>query len=161
MAAWGDRPKVVQAMLNPALLAVVTASTASGYRREANEAMPWPMAFVAAPLVLHRGSREALPASTATHLTTWVSRNPTIRAGFPLRARGLVEPVREGIRFGLVHGILEIDGGRLLGHQLRRKRGTEVADEVGELVRKANLLGRWFGKVNSPVTIFAVLGVEP
>ena len=63
--------------------------------------MPWPVAFIVAPLVLHAPSREALPSSTRTYLSTWVSRNALIRAGFPKRATELAPFVREGLRFGV------------------------------------------------------------
>ena len=61
MRAWAGRSPEAAALLNPALLAVVCAAAASQYERESDEAMPWPLAFLVAPLVLHRGTREALP----------------------------------------------------------------------------------------------------
>lgn len=148
-------------MLNPALIATIVAEADRGYLKESDSNIPWMLSFLAVPMVLHRGTREALPASTSTHLATWVSRNPVLRAGFPQRAAGLVEHVREGIRFGLANGVFQVAGDRIIAPTRRRPRGFEIPSELGEIIRKANLAGRWMAKSDSPATIFAVLGVAP
>jgi hypothetical protein len=160
VTAWTDRPQVVAAMLNPALIASVLASTAANYHREADQAFPWTLSFITAPLVLHRGTRQALPTSTRTHLVAWISRNPRIRAGFPPRAQGLVEFVREGIRFGLAQRVLTLEEGRLTG-QTRRPRSFVIPDELDDILRNARFVGRWFAKIDNTATVFAVLGVAP
>ncbi len=160
MTAWNDRPPIVAAMLNPALLAAVLATAANGYRKESDHALPWTLSFIIAPLVLHRGTRQALPASIRAHLTTWVSRNPVLRAGFPARAQGLVEPVREGIRFGLAHGVLTLEGEGLSG-RTRRPRGFQMPDELADILRRTNFVGRWLANIDNTATVYAVLGVAP
>lgn len=147
-------------MLNPALIAAILATAADGYRKEADRAMPWPLSFIITPLVLHRGTRQALPATTSAHLATWVSRNPLVRAGFPPRAQGLVEPVREGVRFGITHGALTVDEEGLRG-RTRRPRGFQIPEELAEILRKASFTGRWLAKIDNTATVFAVLGVAP
>jgi hypothetical protein len=156
VTAWQNRPQVSAAYLNPALVAAVLAAAAAGYRAERQRAMVWPLAFVVAPLVLHRSTRQALPRSTATHLASWVSRNAVLRAGLPVRARALVSTVREGLRFGLRYGVLTIESGRLDG-TVQRGRDPELR----QLLRSAQLVGRWLAKVDQPATAFAILGVEP
>lgn len=149
-------------MLNPALLAVVTATAASEYERAEGEPMPWPLAYLVAPLVLHRGTREALPRTTRTHLGNWVSQNPVIHAGIPARAQSLAEPVREGLRFGLAHGVLQVDEqGRLTGDLATPKKKVAAPAEVDQIIAMAGLVGKWFAKIDQPATAFAVLGVAP
>lgn len=155
--SWSARSPVPSAMLNPSLLAVVLRSAAAGHRREASAGMPWALSFVIAPLVLHRGSRDALPTRISTHLPTWVSRESSIRAGFPLRATSLVEPVREGLRFGLRHGVLSLAGDRLEPGRLLR---STLPSELDELIRKSTFVGRWMTKLDHPSTAFALLGVR-
>ncbi|WP_406106233.1 three component ABC system middle component [Micromonospora globbae] len=156
MTAWQDRPQVSAAYLNPALVATVLAAAAAGYRTERQRAMIWPLAFVVAPLVLHRSTRQALPRSTATHLASWVSRNAVLHAGFAARARALAPTVREGLRFGLRHGVLTVEAGGL-GGAVGRGRDPELR----QLLRSAQLVGRWLAKADQPATAFAILGVEP
>lgn len=161
VTSWADRSPVVAAMLNPALLATITAAAAAEYERADNAAMPWPLAFLVAPLVLHRDTREALPPSTRSHLTTWISNNPTLRAGLPARAISLREPVREGLRFGMTVGVLAIvDSGRIRSSLKSTRRPPEMGD-LRLIVRSAGLVGKWFAKLDQPATAFALLGVAP
>ena len=161
MKAWADRSQESAALLNPALLAVVCAAAASQYERESDEAMPWPLAFLVAPLVLHRGTREALPRNTRTHLSTWITSNPVIRAGFPQRALSLAGLVREGLRFGMTHDALSVtaDGGMhaVFSPSARPIEGGDAA----EIVRSAGFVGKWFTRADQPATLFALLGVAP
>jgi hypothetical protein len=92
VTVWTERPPIVAAMLNPALVAAIIATAADGYRKASDRALPWTLSFIITPLVLHRGTRQALPGATSSHLATWASRNPQVRAGFPPRAQGLVGP---------------------------------------------------------------------
>jgi len=158
MRAWAERSPESAALLNPALLAVVCAAAASQYERESDEAMPWPLAFLVAPLVLHRGTREALPRDTRTHLPTWVAGNPVIWAGFPRRAQELTGMVREGLRFGMTHGALEVTGDGRIRNAVPFTRPVQGGDSA-EIIRSAGLVGRWFTKADQPATIFALLGV--
>lgn len=162
MTAWRSRSRVQAVMLNPAMLAALTAAAASEYERSDGEPMPWPLAYLIAPLVLHRGTREALPRTTRTHLGNWVSQNPVIHAGIPARARSLAEPVREGLRFGLAHGVLKVDErGGLSGDLAAPRKKVATAGEVDQIIAKAGVVGKWFAKIDQPATTFALLGVAP
>jgi len=156
---WEHRPRLVAHFLNPALMAVVIATSASDYERVREEAMPWMYAFIAAPLILHGPTRRALPRDTRTHLATWVARNPTIVAGFPDRARGLVPCVREGLRYGLRSGVVVVTG-QEVHSELSQPRGA-VSGQLAELIRAAGLIGRWVAKLDQPATAYALLGVAP
>jgi hypothetical protein len=157
MTPWPQRPRIPATMLNPALLAVVESAAARDYERQAAHPMPWLVAFLVAPLVMHRPTREALPRDTRTHMSTWVARNALIRAGFPERARELVPFVREGIRFGLRHDVLSLVDGGLRG-TVRNNAGE--ADLSG-VIKSAALVGRWIAKTDHPPTAFALFGVTP
>jgi Family of unknown function (DUF6521) len=159
MKNWDNRCPEVAVLFNPALLAVVSAAAASQYERESQQPMPWPLVFLVAPLVLHRGTREALPRTVRTHLSTWVTNNPVIRAGFPRRAESLTDVVREGLRFGLRHGVLSVTSdGQLRGTLPTTTRPIQGGD-AAEIVRSAGFIGKWFTRADQPATLFALLGV--
>jgi hypothetical protein len=161
MTAWVDRSPVAAAMLNPALLAAVTAAATEEYARAKDEAMPWALAFLIAPLTLHRDTREALPRRTSSHWTKWVSENPVLVAGFPARAQSLAEVTREGIRFGLARGVFVADDhGGLRGGLATKARPARVGD-IAEVVRAAGFVGKWLTKLDQPAPAFALLGVTP
>ncbi|MFB7147953.1 MULTISPECIES: three component ABC system middle component [Streptomyces] len=158
MPSWARRPQASAAFLNPALVAAVAATAARGYEEAASgRLMPWPMAFVVAPLVLHRPTRRVLPSSTRTHLTNWVADHPALVAGLGARTTSLAPAVREGLRFGLRHQMLAIEQGCLKGTLPASRTGGELAD----LIKAASLIGRWTAKSENPSTVFALLGVRP
>lgn len=155
------RSPVAAAMLNPALLSVVIAAAAEEYTRATGEPMPSSFAFLIAPLVLHRDTREALPKRTNSHWATWLSSNPVLQAGFPLRARSLVEPVRDGLRFGVTNGVLTFAAeGAITGGLASSARRATVGD-LASVVSAAGFVGRWLTRLDRPATAFALLGVAP
>lgn len=125
--------------------------------------MPWVYAFIIAPLVLHRGTRESLPKNIRANLNTWVAEHPVEHAGFARRAVSLRDAVQEGIRFGLRGGLLTIDqDGRLTALLASGKGHTLAKDsEVQQIVARAGFVGRWLTKIDQPATVFVVLGVAP
>lgn len=145
-------------LLNPALLTAIIASAALEYERKAEEPMPFALAFVTAPLVLHPATRDALPTRVDSHLTRWAIENPAIVEGFGARALALVTPVREGLRLGLRTGALSLQDGGLTGDMRGR---PEKLGDVSVLISRAGFTGRWFTQNDSPATVFALLGVEP
>lgn len=156
MRRWESRSHVEATLLNPALIAVIVSQAAKSFEDQAGP-MTWPLAFLVPPMVLHRPTREALPRDTRTHLSTWVMREPILRAGLPARASSMTPLIREGIRFGLRHRILSISSGRLVGVELE----SPPPGDLRSLLRTAGLLGRWFAKTDQPSTIFALFGVRP
>ncbi|MFG2064759.1 three component ABC system middle component [Micromonospora sp. NPDC048871] len=156
MTTWRERSQIEAAYLNPAVVAAILASASDGYQDETKEPLPWPLSFLVAPLILHGPSRRSLPRDTRTHISTWLSRNPILHAGFHERARSLVPVVREGMRFGLRNGILSISDGVISAPQ-----PVVLTRETSPMLRPARLTGRWFAKTKHPPTLFALFGVEP
>ncbi|MFJ1709578.1 three component ABC system middle component [Kitasatospora sp. NPDC088346] len=159
MPSWGDRPQAGAVFLNPALLAAVQASAARAYERESGgRLIVWPLSFIIAPLVLHRPTRQALPSSVRTHLSSWVSEHPVLVAGLPARTSSLLPAIREGMRFGIRHRMLAVEHGAVRG----LLGGAGRSDgELAELLRAAALAGRWMTRTDNPSTVFALLGMRP
>lgn len=150
---------LVDDLLNPALVALLAREAAAGYDDEHGAAMAWPLVFVAVPMVLHGPTQKALPKSVATYLPNWAAANPLLAAGVAPRSRSLTGHVRAGVRFGLRHGLLELDGsGGLLPGPVRpgAPEGSLLA-----LHRSALLVGRWFGRSAEPASVLSVLRVRP
>lgn len=150
-------------MLNPALLATLTANAASQYQDNSDSLMPWYYAYIVAPLVLHRGTRESLPKNIRANLNTWVADHPVEHAGFAPRALSLRDSVQEGLRFGLRTGVLTVsDGGGLVASLAKGKgHSLEKDSEVQQIVARAGFVGKWLTKIEKPATVFVVLGVAP
>jgi len=163
MTTRSGRSRTQAAMLNPALLASLTANAAIQYRNNADRTMPWVYAFIIAPLVLHRATRESLPRSVRANLNAWVAEHPVEHAGFARRAVSLKDSVQEGLRFGLRTGILAVDSEGGLTAQLAKGKGHTLAkdSEVQRIVARAGFVGKWLAKIEEPATVFVVLGVAP
>lgn len=163
MIPWIERPRLEATLLNPALFAAVLSVAAHEYEARGDVVrgdgpMIWPLGFLVPPLVLHRPTREALPATIATHLPTWIRRQPLIRAAFPERARQLSPLTREGLRTGVRHGVLVLDDGRLRG---TLPVPTDATGDLRDVLKSASLVGRWLTKLDQPSSAFALLGVRP
>lgn len=163
LATWEDRSPSLAAMLNPALITAVLAIAAQEYAGRRDDHLPTAYAFLILPLVLHRGTRERLPRTIASHWANWVSDNPVLMAGFPARAIELREHVREGLRFGLRHGILAVDevGGLVAVDDPVVVPPKTSRGDFRELMVASQRLGRWLTKLDRPATAFALLGVRP
>jgi hypothetical protein len=75
VTTWVERSPVAAAMLNPALLAAVTAAAAAEYTRLSGDAMPYTYAYLVAPLVLHLDTRAALPRRIDSYISTAMPRD--------------------------------------------------------------------------------------
>jgi hypothetical protein len=162
---WHERAPDEAALFNPAFLAAVINRAASGYHRETGNPLPFALAFLVAPIVLVRPTREALPGQIRTSMAAWLQEQPRHRLHFPRRAGGFVPYVREGVLYGTACGGLEMaEDGALGAHALVRgssRRIREATREYGDVMKKAEFVGRWFGKSGTPDTIMSLWGVRP
>lgn len=156
---WTEPSALVAAMLNPALIASLLSGAVDAYEQRNASGMPWSLSFVIAPMALHQATRQALPTTTRTHFSTWVTRNPVLRAGFSRQAKAMVAPVRAGLRFALRVHMLELHNDCLTSRTPLQGRSPERT-ELEEILNSASLIGRWMAK-NETATVFASLGVGP
>lgn len=165
MRSWSERPQEEAYLLNPAFCALLLWRAVSGFSGAASAGMPFVLAYMVLPVVLHKATRDALPRDTRTSLAAWLENNGALRVRFAERAQSLVPFVREGLLFGTLHGALAIDEhGRLLA--ARRVQGItaytqRATEEVRDCVRRAEFIGRWFANAGSETTLMALWGTRP
>lgn len=127
--------------------------------------MPFPLAFLVLPLVLHRATRESLPKTTATALHAWLQARPEARLGFAARARQLAPVTREAILLSGSLGRLGFgDGGTLLpAGKLGKGKAAllERSHSIKASVQKTKLVGKWFAEAGEPATVYHMWGVRP
>lgn len=164
LSQWSQRPKEHARLLNPAFLAALTWAVARGYRHVAREGLPYPLVFVALPIVLHKATREALPRDTRTSLVTWISNHSNVKVCFTERAMSLMPLVKECILFGTQGHLITMSAFRITS---ARRPGSmsgfldESSDEVRDCMNKAELIGRWFASHGDHITVMALWGVAP
>ena len=166
MQAWPRRVVEEANLFNPAFGAVLLAEAADEFTKKSRLPFPFALAFLVMPIVLHRGTRAALPGSTITSLLPWIQNNRETLVNFGPRVQTLKPITLESLLFGAQNETLNLtdSGGIAVGP--RRQRATEkrtplFTDEARECLDRAGFLGRWFATAGSPATIFSAWGVAP
>src|SRR5689334_21046467 len=109
MLPWKQRPFELANLLNPAFCSLILYEAISAYQKKNMQGMPYALAFLILPVVLHRQTRNALPVSTNTNIHPWFQNNCEVRVGFAQRVRSMLPYTREAIIFGLQSKIIQID----------------------------------------------------
>src|SRR5260370_27416109 len=117
MRPWTNRVIEEANLFNPAFCATLLAKAIDEFEKKAHRSFPLSLTFLLLPVVLHRGTREALPHSTITSLLSWVQNNREQLIDFAIRVQRLRGITREGLMFGIQHETLafSVDGGLAVG----------------------------------------------
>lgn len=166
MQEWSKRVVEEANLFNPAFCAVLLAKSVDEFTRKTQQPFPFALAFLVLPVVLHRGTREALPGSTVTSLLPWIQEHREQLVNFAGRVQSLRAITREAILFGTQHETLAIAGSGRIAVGARKQSVTEkrtglFTDEARECVDRAGFLGRWFAAAGTPATIYSAWGIAP
>jgi len=165
MIPWMSRPPEEKALLNPSFCSCLLWHAAAEYSITANAPLPFDIAFLVLPMVLHRQTRESLPKAVTTSLAVWLNDNPLSRSHVADRARTLVPFTKDAMMFGGVHGLFELkDGTVVVNSEWKKSIAASLKDSTDEVricAKRAEFIGKWFAKTGSPSTIMAILGVRP
>lgn len=164
MRRWTERVIEERHLFNPAFGAMLIAETVNDYQRKTNTALPFAVAFLVLPIVLHETTRNALPKSTLTALLPWVQENREQIVGFADRVQNLREISREAILFALQNEILGLTekGELTLGNSRKSitpARTPLFTNEVRECVDRSGFIGRWFAATGTTANIYSAWGV--
>ncbi len=161
MQVWSKRVVEEANLFNPAFCAVLLAKAAEEFTKKTQQPLPFAVAFLVLPVVLHHGTRTTLPSSTITSLLPWIQDHREQLVNFAGRAS-----VREAVLFGTQNETLAVtdSGGVAVG--ARRQSATErrtglFTAEARECVERAGFLGRWFAAAGTPATIYSAWGIAP
>jgi Family of unknown function (DUF6521) len=161
---WSERPVEQARLLNPAFLAALIWSCTEGYNSINAQGMPYPLSFIAMPIVLHKSTRENLPRAISTSLAAWLGENPQVHIRFAERATSLVPLVKEGMLFGVNGQMLNVSSSRIAAATRPSSMARflrESSDEVRDCMAKAKFVGRWFASSGDYTTVMTLLGVMP
>jgi hypothetical protein len=166
MRPWSTRVIEEANLFNPAFCATLLAKATDDFVKKAHRPLPFPLSFLVLPIVLHQGTRSALPHSTITLLLSWIQENRTQLVGFATRVYHLRDITREAVMFGCQYQALALtdDGDIVIGR--RRQAPTDnrtglFTNEARECVDRAGFVGRWFAVAGTTATIYAAWGIAP
>lgn len=166
MQPWSNRVTEEAYLFNPAFCATMLAKTTEDYTKKAGHPLPFALAFLVLPIVLHQGTRRALPSSTVTSLLPWIQDNREQLVDFANRVSRLGAITREAVVFGAQHQTLALAATGDLELGVKRQSATEkrtglFTTEARECVDRAGFVGRWFAAAGTTATIYAAWGVTP
>lgn len=163
MTDWEGRPFEVANLLNPAFCAVLLTSSVIEYEKAASRGMPYPLAFLVLPVVLHGFTRKEIPRSVATRMHSWLQEKPEMRVGFAERMRAMTPYTREAVIFCIQARVLRLnDQGEIIKGDVRIKPGNwESGAEPNVCRQKAGFVGRWLATAGDLSTIFIMWGIQP
>jgi hypothetical protein len=163
---WQARSAEERNLLNPSFCSVLLWYAARGFNSQSeDEGLPFEVAFLVLPMVLHRETRESLPKSLKTSIPVWLDLNPLARSHITDRARALVPFTKEAMNFGGIYGMLRFLKRDLFGlpEWKRKIEGilSDCSEEVRECTKRAEFVGKWFAKTGNAPTTLALFGVRP
>jgi hypothetical protein len=159
---WSQRPIEVANLLNPAYCALLVNQISAGYQSKRGVPLPYPLAFIALPLLMHPASVKLLPKTSSAKFHIWLQENPEIVFNFAERARNLAPYVRESIFFGISHKVLLLaEEGRIAAPPLKTKKLSVESDSSQMAVRQSQLVGKLLGQISDVTTLFSMFGVRP
>lgn len=165
MTPWVERTREEQGLLNPSFCALLLWHAAVGFEADEAAAMPFEESFLVLPLVLHRGTREALPRSSRTSLAVWLQEHPLTQGRVATLAQALVPFTKEALMFAGVRGFITLDAGTVHAEpdwqRTTRRVLRQASDEVTLCAKRAEFVGKWFAQTGSSTTVLALLGVRP
>lgn len=165
MTPWTSRAPEERALLNPSFCSCLLWHAAVGYESVDGEALPFELAFVVLPVVLHRQTRECLPRAARSSLAVWINEHPLARSHIAHRARLLMPFTKEALIFGGMHALVDLAGVKVRANKDWKKRiGADLktaTDEVRECAKRAEFVGKWLAGSGSSSTVMAILGVRP
>lgn len=164
MKTWEFRPREEAHLLNPALCCTLLAASAAGHRSKVDAGLSFGLSFLVLPIVLHKATRESLPVSVRTSMPIWIREHPQVRLLFRERVMSLRNFTREAMLFGTTHGWLTMENAIMSATHTEAvidRRVQTLDAEIGDFVRRARFVGRWFANAGSAPTIMALWGVRP
>jgi hypothetical protein len=166
MQPWSKRVVEEANLFNPAFCAILLAKAADEFTKKAHGPLPFALAFLVLPIVLHRGTRSALPGSTITSLLPWIQDHREQLVDFAVRVQRLRGITREALLFGVQHETLAITDAGDVQVGAKRQSATEkrtglFTEEARECVDRAGFIGRWFAAAGTTATIYAAWEVVP
>jgi hypothetical protein len=165
MTPWVKRPAEERALLNPGFCACLLWQAAAAYEGASKEPLPFDLAFLVLPMVLHRATRDSLPKVVKSSLAVWLNDNPLAPSRLADRARTISPFTKEAMLFGGVHGLLRFKGTSISANRdMNKGIAADLKDSTNEVkicAKRAEFLGKWFAASGNPGTIMAIMGVRP
>lgn len=165
MKSWAERTREEAHLLNPPFCSIVLTSACEGFYETNGQYLPFTLAFMVLPIVLHKNTRKSLPRTTRTSIPAWLQENPETRIGFHERLMALKPHTKEALCYGLSLNWLAIEASGCIRCAVAISRIDyairTLNGDAQECTIHARFLGKWFGKYALTETLMALWGICP
>lgn len=158
---WDNRPITVAHLLNPAFCGEIIRRFVHEYQKiKTDNGLPFQLAFLVLPMVLHEGVRTNLPQKSNKNFITWIEENQNIKMLLPNLIRNTIPYTKESIMFLMMYEVLGIND---LGEFviIEMPKAIKTINGVAEYYKKAELVGKWLANSGNSQSIFLNLGIKP
>ena len=160
---WEERTAILANLLNPAFCGEIMRRFIKAYNDKSEKKTSFLLCFIVLPIVLHKETREQLPATTNSHLLTWIDSKDALFIDFPNRVRDMKSYTKETLMFLLHQKAIQFNEDSTLEvYSFRKKKfNGEDTEEVEHILKKVEFLGKWLTKVDDIKTLFSFLRIMP
>lgn len=161
--SWTERNTIVANLFNPAFCGEIIRVTAKEYNKHTNTKFPYAFAFIVLPIVLHKPTRERMPRTVRTYFFVWVEKNDDLFFDFSKRTRSMVKYTKEALSFLLAHNKIEFneDAEIIASDESVKKIKKEDYQEYNEILKKAEMFGKWLSSTSDVRSIYSFLRITP
>jgi len=161
--SWTERNTIVANLFNPAFCGEIIRATAKEFNKHTNTKFPYPFAFLVLPIVLHKATRERMPRSVRTYFFVWVEKNDDLFFDFSKRTRSMVKYTKEALSFLLVHNKIQLnENAEIIASDERVKKiNEEDYQEYNDILKRAEMLGKWLSSTSDVKSIYSFLRITP
>lgn len=161
MILWERRPIEIASLLNPAFCGETIRRCIDTYQQVGSQPFPFPLVYLILPIVLHKKTRGNIVSQRQLHV--WLQSHEDVKIGFADRTRQLLPITQEALLFLLQVGAIELDEQARISVISYRRHipPSQQEGEISNCYKTADVIGRWFARVGSVTTIYALWGVRP
>lgn len=161
--SWTERNTIVANLFNPAFCGEIIRATAKEYNKHTNSKFPYAFAFIVLPIVLHNDTRKRMPRSIRTYFFVWVEQNDDLFFDFAKRTRSMVKYTKEALSFLLIHNKIQItENAEIIATDENVKKiNKEEHQEYNDILKKAQMLGKWLSSTSDIKSIYSFLRITP
>jgi hypothetical protein len=161
--SWTERNTIVANLFNPAFCGEIIRVTANEYNKHTSTKFPYAFAFLVLPIVLHKATRDRMPRSVRTYFFVWVAQNDDLFFDFAKRTRSMVKYTKEALSFLLIHNKIQLnENAEIIATEERAKKiNKEDYQEYNDILKRAEMLGKWLSSTSDVKSIYSFLRITP
>lgn len=163
MVSWNERPNEIANLINPAFCSIILFDAINAYYTIKKKGMPYAISFIILPIILHKRTRDKLPATSRSKYYAWIQQNPEVKIDFNIRTKNLVPYTKEAIQYGIINLLFSIDeNGEFIPKRFKEKEKPWLQTNEPLICReKASFLGKWLTQSEDVSTIYSLWGIRP